>query len=102
MVVLLTCVEAIKAFVQANQSEASVRELGREHVTKLCNRIPAVTDLEALHQIQATLKELSLQAEESTKLWDRAATAKPEDKDLLMTWFNRSTAEYDWRSAQKV
>ena len=94
--------QALKAFILAKQQDVSIRQRGIDDTIQLCHRTPAVTDLEALHQIQDTLKGLSIQTEEGTKLWDRAIAAKPDDKDLAMTWLNRSISEYNWLSAQKV
>ena len=84
------------------QLDASIRQRGVDETVSLCRRTTAVTDLAALHQIQDSLKDLSLSAEEGTKLWDRAVAAKPEDKELAMTWLNRSIAENNWIGAQKV
>jgi N-terminal acetyltransferase B complex non-catalytic subunit len=94
--------KAIKAFVLAKQHDAATRQRGIDETVSLCRRTPAVTDLAALHQIQDSLKDLSLSAEEGTTLWDRAVAAKPDDKDLAMTWLNRSIAENNWQGAQKV
>ena len=94
--------QAIKAFVLAKQQDAATRQRGIDETISLCGRAPAITDLAALHQIQDTLKGLSLSAEQGTKLWDRAVAAKPDNKELAMTWLYRSIAENDWQSAQKV
>lgn|SRR2546423_6074773 len=94
--------KAIKAFVLVKQQDAAIRQRGIDETVSLCRRNPAVTDLAALHQIQDSLKDLSLSSEEGTRLWDRAVAAKPEDKELAMTWLNRSIAENNWPGAQKV
>jgi len=99
---MLTYPQAIKAFVLAKQQDAATRQRGIEETISLCGRAPAITDLAALHQIQDTLKGLSLSAEEGTKLWDRAVAAKPDNKELAMTWLYRSIAENNWQGAQKV
>jgi N-terminal acetyltransferase B complex non-catalytic subunit len=94
--------KAVKAFVLSKQQDAATRQRGIEETVSLCRRDPAITDLAALHRIQDSLKDLSLSAEEGTKLWDRAVAAKPGDKDLAMTWLNRSIVENNWPGAQKV
>ena len=94
--------KAVKAFVLGKQQDAATRQRGIEETISLCRRDPAITDLAALHRIQDSLKDLSLSAEEGTKLWDRAVAAKPGDKDLAMTWLNRSMVENNWPGAQKV
>jgi hypothetical protein len=94
--------QAIKAFVLAKQQDAATRQRGIDETVSLCRRTPAITDLAALHQIQDSLKSFSLSAEEGTKLWDRAVAAKPDDKELTMTWLHRSITENNWQGAQKV
>ena len=83
------------------QQDASLHKRGVAETIQLCQQTSAITDLDALHQIQDTLKDLSLSAE-GTQLWDRAVAAKPLDKELTMTWLNRSIAENNWLAAQKV
>lgn len=68
----------------------------------MCRRANPVVDIEAIHQLQDSLKQLSLNKEEGSKLWERATTALPNDKDFLTTWLNGSLAEDDWIVAQKV
>jgi hypothetical protein len=48
------------------------------------------------------LKELGIGDDGGRKLWERAAAAKPEDKDLAMTWLDEAINRCDWQSAQKV
>lgn len=52
--------------------------------------------------MQDALKTLSLREEEGPRLWERAVTAKQNDKDLYMRWLNQAIADNNWRSAQKV
>ena len=98
----LSTSQAIKAFVLVKQPDASTHKRGIEETVQLCRRTPAITDLDALHQIQDTLKDLSLEGNETTTLWDRAVAAKPNDKELATTWLHRSVADNNWLSAQKV
>ncbi len=98
----LSTFQAIKAFVLVKQPDASTHRRGVEETIQLCRRTPAITDLDALHQIQDTLKDLSLEGDETTTLWDRAVATKPEDKELATTWLHRSVADNNWLGAQKV
>ena|SRR5271154_1833887 len=94
--------QAVRAFVFTKQHDGTLRRRGTEDLLQLCRRTPAITDTPALHQIQDTLKDLSLSDEESTNLWARAVAAAPDDKDLNDAWFQRSLAECNWQAAQKV
>lgn len=85
-----------------NQPDKSNRERGQAETLQLCRRTPAVTDLDAIDQIQDALSDLSLNQQEGPKVWERAVAAKPMDKELLMTWLHRSIAGSQWLSAQKV
>jgi len=98
----LTFPQALKAFVLVNQPDAPLKQRGISEINRLCIRSPAVTDIAALYQIQDAFKQLSLNTDEGSKIWDRAAASMPNDKDLLMTWVSRSVSESDWLGAQKV
>lgn len=86
----------------AKQQDTSSSKRGRDEIVQLCNRTPAITDLDTIYQIQSALKSLSMGDDEGRKLWERAAAAKPEDKDIVMTWLDEATQRCDWQSAQKV
>lgn len=99
---MLTRFEVLKASVLVHQADAVQRDRGTSEVLRLCHREPAITDLDALHELQDTLRDLHLQDDEGPKLWSRAATAKPSNQDLLMAWLERAISENQWISAQKV
>jgi N-terminal acetyltransferase B complex non-catalytic subunit len=88
--------------VLAKQSDLNTTKRGRDEVVRLCNRTPAFTDLDAIHRLQTALNELSIEDDGGRKLWERAAVAKPEDKDIAMTWLDEAIDRSDWQSAQKV
>jgi N-terminal acetyltransferase B complex non-catalytic subunit len=94
--------QALKAFVLVNHTEAAQHDRGQEEVLALCRRNPAITEPEAIYQLQDALKCLSLRDEEGPKLWERAVTAKQNDKDLYIRWLNQAVADSNWLSAQKV
>lgn len=85
-----------------HQSDAKQRAKGQADTLQLCRRKQPVLNLEAIYQLQDSLRQLSLEAEEGPKLWERAISARPTDKDLLTTWLNSSITTSDWQSAQKV
>ncbi|KIW26278.1 uncharacterized protein PV07_09389 [Cladophialophora immunda] len=93
---------ALKAFVLVNQPDKTQHDRGREEVLDLCKRTPAITEPEAIYQLQHALKTLSLHDEESPKLWERALGARKDDKDLYMRWLNQAVADNNWKSAQKA
>lgn len=85
-----------------HQQDAKQREKGQIDTLQLCRRQQPVLNLEAIYQLQDSLRQLSLEAEEGPKLWERAIAARPTDKDLLTTWLNNSITASNWQSAQKV
>ncbi len=94
--------QALKAFVLVNLPEKAQHERGKTEVLDLCKRNPPITEPEAIYQMQDALKCLSLKEEEGPKIWERAVTAKQNDKDLYTRWLNQAIADSDWLSAQKV
>jgi hypothetical protein len=64
--------------------------------------MPAITDVDAIHILQNSLRNLSIEDTEAPKLWDRAAAARPSDHDLLASWLDGCIADSDWKGAQKV
>ncbi|KAL2421185.1 hypothetical protein ABEF95_005400 [Exophiala dermatitidis] len=92
---------ALKAFVLVNQLDKNQHDRGQAEVLQLCKRNPPVTDPETIYQLQEALKCLSLE-EEGPKLWERAVTAKQNDKDLYMRWLNQAILDNNWLSAQKA
>lgn len=84
------------------QQDDKQQDKGAKETLQLCQRTPPVLNFEAIHQLQDSLKILSLEQEEGPKLWERAAAARPNDRDLITTWLNNTVATGDWRNAQKV
>ncbi|OAL23801.1 hypothetical protein AYO22_06120 [Fonsecaea multimorphosa] len=93
---------ALKAFVLVNQPDKTQHDRGQEEVFDLCKRNPPITEPEAIYQLQHALRSLEIHDEESPKLWERALSAKRDDKDLYMRWLNQAVADNNWKSAQKV
>lgn len=92
----------MKAAVLANQNDAKLQEKGKSETIKLCNRDPAVVNIEAIYQLQDTLRNLKLDQEHGSKIWERAVAARPTDQGLLTSWLNGLVSESDWLNAQKV
>ena len=94
--------QAIRAYVLAKQQDAASVKRGQDEIIQLCNRTPAITDLDTIYQIQAALNDLAVLDDGERKLWERAAAAKPDDKDIAMIWLDEAIDRCDWQSAQKV
>lgn len=86
----------------AKQPDSNSTKRGRDELAQLCNRTPAITDLDTIYQIQIALHDLGIDEDGGRKLWERAAAARPEDKDIAMTWLDEAIDRCDWQSAQKV
>jgi N-terminal acetyltransferase B complex non-catalytic subunit len=94
--------QALKAYVLVNQPDEAQIAKGEAETLQLCARNPAVTDFDTIHILQDALRDLSLEDQEGSKLWERAAAAKPGDKAILMTWLRHGIEDSQWQTAQKV
>jgi N-terminal acetyltransferase B complex non-catalytic subunit len=94
--------QALKATILLKQPDTAQHERGKQEIVQLCKKEPAITNVEALQQIQDALRDLSLHTLEGPKLWERAIAKDPQNRDVLMTWLHSSTAESNWLSTQKV
>lgn len=84
------------------QSDEKQQERGTKETLQLCRRTPPVLNFEAIHQLQDSLKLMSLENEEGPKLWERAVAARPTDEDFITTWLENSISLSNWQNAQKV
>lgn len=84
------------------QSDEKQQERGANETLQLCRRKNPVLNFEAIHQLQDSLKLMSLEDTEGPKLWERAVAAQPTDEDLMTTWLENSVAVSSWQNAQKV
>lgn len=100
--VLTQSSQALKAAVLVSQADSKSQEKGRIEALALCNRKQPLTNVDAIYQLQDTLRILSLENEEGSKLWERAASVQPGDEALLTTWLNSSISASNWQSVQKV
>lgn len=86
----------------AKQQDTSSIKRGRDEIVQLCNRTPAITDLETIYQIQIAFNDLGIEDDGGRRMWERATAARPEDKEIAMTWLDEAIHRCDWQSAQKV
>ena len=78
------------------------RQRGLADTVELCQHEPAITDMNTLDILHQTLSRETGQEEALRKLWERAAKAKSQDRNLQLKWFSDSFEADDWKSAQKV
>lgn len=100
--VLTKSSQALKAAVLVSQPDSKSQEKGRTEALALCNRKQPLTNVDAIYQLQDALRLLSLENEEGSRLWERAASVQPGNETLLITWLNSSISASSWQSAQKV
>lgn len=86
----------------AKQQDATSTKRGRDEILQLCHRSPPITDLDTVCQIQTALSDLGIEKDWGRKLWERASAARPEDKEIAITWLDEAIDQCDWQSAQKV
>jgi N-terminal acetyltransferase B complex non-catalytic subunit len=61
-----------------------------------------VTDLDSLEMLYETLQKIGGHEETMRSIWERAAKAKPQLRDIQTRWFDYAFEGDDWKSAQKV
>ena len=98
----LTDLQTTRALVLANQPEQTLQKQGKEALLQLCNQSPPITDEDTISLLDNALSSLQIRETNSLRLWERAASAKPGDENLLEKWVFRAVAERNWTSAQKV
>ncbi len=86
----------------AKQQDTNSIKRGRDEIVQLCNRTPPITDLDTIYQIQIALTDLGIEDNGGQRVWERAAAARPEDREIAMTWLDEAIDRCDWQSAQKV
>jgi N-terminal acetyltransferase B complex non-catalytic subunit len=88
--------------VLAKQHDPAFAKSGRNEILQLCDRNPAITNLDTIHQIQIALTDLGIGDDRGRKLWERAAAARPDDREITIGWLDQAIDKCDWQSAQKV
>ena len=79
-----------------------MQKQGKDALLQLCNQSPPITDEDTISLLDNALSNLNIRESNSIRLWERAASAKPGDENLLEKWMFRAVAERNWISAQKV
>ncbi|KAL4906508.1 hypothetical protein BDW74DRAFT_133702 [Aspergillus multicolor] len=91
-----------RAHVLFRHADEAHRQRGIAETLQLCKGDPAVTDLDTLDMLYETLQKIGGHEETMRSIWERAAKAKPQLRDIQTRWFDYSFESDDWKSAQKA
>lgn len=94
--------KAWKANILFRHADETHQQRGTTETLQLCKADPAVTDLDTLDILYETLQKMGENEETMRSIWERAAKAKPQLRDIQTKWFNIAFEGDDWKSAQKV
>lgn len=94
--------QILRERVFAEQQDAALAKRGRDELVGFCEKNPAITDVDAIRQLQRSLDELKIATDATGNLWSRAVAAQPTNGDLITIWLNQAIDNDDWRTAQKV
>ncbi|KAL5342593.1 N-acetyltransferase B complex non catalytic subunit-domain-containing protein [Aspergillus crustosus] len=94
--------KAWRAQILLCHADEAHHQRGTAETLQLCKADPAVTDLDTLDVLYETLKKMGGQEETIRIIWERAAKAKPQVRDIQTRWLNLAFEGDDWKSAQKA
>ncbi|KAI9368067.1 N-acetyltransferase B complex non catalytic subunit-domain-containing protein [Aspergillus egyptiacus] len=94
--------KAWKANILLRHADEAHHQRGITETLELCKAEPAVTDIDTLDILYETLQKIGGQEETMRSIWERAAKAKPQVRDIQMRWFTYAFEKDDWKSAQKA
>ncbi|KAL4873208.1 hypothetical protein BDV12DRAFT_98695 [Aspergillus spectabilis] len=94
--------KAWRAQILLRHADEAHHQRGTAETLQLCKADPAVTDLDTLDILYETLQKMGGQDETIRGIWERAAKAKPQLRDIQTRWFNIAFEGNDWKSAQKA
>ncbi|KAL4921271.1 N-acetyltransferase B complex non catalytic subunit-domain-containing protein [Aspergillus aurantiobrunneus] len=94
--------KAWRAHVLLRHADEAHQQRGAAETLQLCKEDPAVTDLDTLDILYETLQKMGGQEETMRNIWERAAKAKPQLRDIQTRWFSLAFEGDDWKSAQKA
>ncbi|KAL5003894.1 N-acetyltransferase B complex non catalytic subunit-domain-containing protein [Aspergillus recurvatus] len=94
--------KAWRAHILFRHADEAHRQRGTAETLQLCNADPAVTDLDTLEMLYETLQKMGGHEETMRSIWERAAKAKPQLRDIQTRWFDYAFEGDDWKSAQKA
>ncbi|KAL2833431.1 N-acetyltransferase B complex non catalytic subunit-domain-containing protein [Aspergillus cavernicola] len=94
--------KAWKAHILHRHADDAHHRRGIAETLDLCKAEPAVTDLETLDILYETLQKIGGHEDTMRNIWERAAKAKPQIRDIQTRWFTYAFEGDDWKSAQKA
>ncbi|KAL4809004.1 N-acetyltransferase B complex non catalytic subunit-domain-containing protein [Aspergillus unguis] len=94
--------KAWRAQILIRHADEANQQKGTAEALQLCKAEPAVTDLDTLDVLYETLEKMGGQEETMRSIWERAAKAKPQLRDIQTRWFDFAFEGGDWKSAQKA
>ncbi|KAL3481650.1 N-acetyltransferase B complex non catalytic subunit-domain-containing protein [Aspergillus californicus] len=94
--------KAWKANILHRHADEAHHRRGIAETLDMCKTEPAVTDLETLDMLYETLQRIGGQEDAMRSIWERAAKAKPQIRDIQTRWFTYGFESDDWKSAQKA
>ena len=75
---------------------------GAKHLDLLLDRKLALTDLDALLELDAALKDKEDYGRKTQQIWQKAAASRPTDELLHKLWYRSKFDAGDFRAAQQV
>ncbi|KAL3437638.1 N-acetyltransferase B complex non catalytic subunit-domain-containing protein [Aspergillus tetrazonus] len=94
--------KAWRAQILFHHADEAHRQRGIAETLQLCKADPAVTELDTLEMLYETLQKIGGHEETMRSIWERAAKAKPQLRDIQTRWFDYAFEGDDWKSAQKA
>ncbi|KAL4927148.1 MDM20/NAA25 family protein [Aspergillus undulatus] len=94
--------QAWKANILFRHADEAHHQRGAAETLKLCKAELAVTDLDTLDILNETLQKMGGHEETMRNIWERAAKAQPQIRDIQTRWFDFAFEGDDWKSAQKA
>ncbi|KAL4978030.1 N-acetyltransferase B complex non catalytic subunit-domain-containing protein [Aspergillus desertorum] len=94
--------KAWRAHILFRHADEAHRQRGTAETLQLCKADPAVTDLDTLEMLYETLQKMGGHEETMRNIWERAAKAEPQLRDIQTRWFDYAFEADDWKSAQKA
>ncbi|KAL4944916.1 hypothetical protein BDV06DRAFT_186114 [Aspergillus oleicola] len=94
--------QAWRANILLRHNDEAHHQKGTAETLKLCKAEPAVTDLDTLDILYETLQKIGGQEDTMRTIWERAAKAQPQLRDIQTRWFDIAFEGDDWKSAQNA
>ncbi|KAF8539658.1 N-acetyltransferase B complex non catalytic subunit-domain-containing protein [Trichophaea hybrida] len=93
----------LKAFVLTHIATPATTDEATQIARSLSDRTPPTQSVDVLRLLSRVWSNLGpSQADEVTKLWERAVKSQPQNEDLAREWFWGTVRTLDWRGAQKA